>query len=274
MKKSTLLPFTFGSLIAITATCLAFQTAHATLLFSDAFNYSPGNLGGNVNPGSSTWSVAGSGLSIVSGDLTYSGLADQGGNELQITNGSATSSVITFANQTSGSIYYSFLFQPTVVDSGNTYFTALNPSTTAPGGSGDALNAYYYSNGKIEVRGAAQSASAGTGAALTIGATYLIVEEINLTTATASLWIDPSSSTFGGTAPTATATLSGLTATSIDDVGFKAQTGTGTFLVDNLLIGTTWADVTPIIPTPEPGTLTLLGMGAAISVGYFRRSRK
>src|SRR5208283_3951495 len=118
------------------------------------------------------------------------------------------------------------------------------------GGSGDAIDAYYYSSGKMEVRAASLSATAGTGTALTTGQTYLIVEEIDLTAKTASLWIDPDSSTFGGTAPTATATLSGIAATAVDNVGFKAQAAAGgPFYIDNLLIGTTWADVTP---TPEP----------------------
>jgi hypothetical protein len=257
--------------------CLLFQNAQATLLFSDAFNYTAGTtLGGNVNPGNSaTWSTSGSGLSIASGNLTYSGLADQGGNELSISNvvGGSTSTVIQFANQTSGQVYYSFLFDPTVVNGGNNYFTALNPGTSAPNGSSDAVNAYSYAAGKIEIRGAAQSATAGTGTALTLNTTYLIVEEIDLDAHTASLWIDPDSSTFGGTAPTATATLSGLTATAVDNVGFKAQSSTGDFLVDNLLIGTTWADVTSAVPTPEPTTLALSGLGL-LGLAFARRMRK
>ena len=81
--------------------CLLFQRAQATLLFSEAFNYNTSGLGANVNPGGSTWTGANSGLNIVSGNLTYGGLADQGGNELQIANGAAGTSYITFANQTS-----------------------------------------------------------------------------------------------------------------------------------------------------------------------------
>src|SRR5674476_97670 len=245
--------------------------ANATLLFQEAFNYNTGGLGANVNPGGSTWTGGNAGLTIASGNLTYSGLADQGGNELQIANGTAGTSYATFLNQTSGQIYYSFLFNASVVDSANTYFTAMNPGTTLPGGSGDAIDAYYYSSGKIELRANAQSATAGTGSALTLGTTYLIVEGIDLDAKTASLWINP---TPGAAAPTATATLSGITATAIDNVGVKAQTGTGTFLVDNLLIGTTWADVTPAIAVPEPGTLALLGGGAVLALAFRRRLKR
>jgi MYXO-CTERM domain-containing protein len=196
-------------------------------------------------------------LTIVIGNLTFAGLADQGGNELQIANGSAQSQYITFANQTSGQVYYSFLFNPSVVNSANNYFTALNPGVSTPNGGSDAIDAYYYANGKIELRANAQAATAGTGTALTLNTTYLIVEMLDLDAKTASLWINP---TPGAAAPTATATLSGLTATAVDNVGFKAQAGTGTFLVDNLLVGTTWADVTPG-SVPEPTTCALAGLG-------------
>ena len=133
-------------ILAIGALCFVFQSAQATLLFSEAFNYtSGGNLGGNINPGNSTaWSTGNAGLTIASGNLTYAGLADQGGNELQIANGAAGTIYNTFANQTSGQIYYSFLFNPTAADSANNYFTAMNPGTSTPNGGSDAIDAYYY----------------------------------------------------------------------------------------------------------------------------------
>jgi hypothetical protein len=260
------------SLVAVGVGCMLFQSAQATLLFSEAFNYSPGNLVGN-----GAWTGgASTGQQIVSGNLTYTSTPslqeDLSGNELEIINGAAQTSIATFATQTSGQIYYSFLFNATAVNSANNYFTAMNPGATTPGGSADAIDAYYYSSGKIEVRAAAQSATAGTGTALTPGTTYLIVEEIDLTAKTASLWIDPASSSFGTlTPPTAIATLSGLTATAIDNVGFKSQTAAGgPFYIDNLLVGTTWADVTP---TPEPTTCVLGGLGL-LGLVLVRRIRR
>ena len=258
------------SFVLVGVGCMLFQSAQATLLFSDAFNYSPGVLGGNVNPGNSiAWSAGAAGLTVVSGNLTYAGLADQGGNELQIANGAAGTIFNTYANQTSGQVWYSFLFNAATVNSANNYFTALNPGVATPNGSSDAINAYYYADGHIRVRANAQSAAAGTGPVLTLGQTYLIVEMIDLTAKTASLWVNP---TIGASAPTATATLSGITATAVADVGFKTQTAAGgPFLVDNLLIGTSWTDV--VVPVPEPSTFVLggLGMFGLILVRRMRR---
>lgn len=267
---------TYPVILAMGALCFVFQSAQATLLFSEAFNYSPGVLGGNVNPGNSTaWSSGSANLTVVSGNLTYAGLADSGGNELQIVNGVSAGSIFnTFANQTSGQVYYSFLFNPTAADSANNYFTAMNPGTGAPNGGSDAIDAYYYASGKIELRANAQAATAGTGPVLTLNTTHLVVEMIDLTAKTASLWVDPDASTFGSTAPTATASLSGITATAIDDVGFKAQSSAGgPYLVDNLLIGTTWADVTPA-GVPEPSTFALAGLGILGWISARRRMRK
>jgi hypothetical protein len=260
------------SLVLVGVGCMLFQSAQATLLFSDAFNYSPGNLGGNVNPFTTVaWSAGSANLTVVNQNLTYAGLVDTGGNALQINNGVAAGTIYnTYTSQTSGQVWYSFLFNATAADSANNYFTALNPGVATPNGGSDAIDAYYYSSGKIEVRANAQSAAAGTGPVLTLGQTYFIVEMIDLTAHTASLWVDP---TIGASAPTATATLSGITATAVADVGFKAQAAAGgPYLVDNLLIGTLWTDVV-VAPVPEPSTFVLggLGMFGLILVRRMRR---
>ena len=261
----------FGVLLVAGVSLFFMQSANATLLFSEAFNYTSGTgLTGQINPGNSTaWSSANSTyLAIGSGNLTYDGLVDLGGNELVINNGGSSSLYNTFANQTGGQIYYSFLFNASAADSGNNYFTALNPGTTAPSGSADAIDAYYYTNGKVYVRGAGASANAGTGSALTLNTTYLIVEMIDLTAKTGSLWIDP---TLGDGAPTATASLSSLTATAVDNIGFKSQNTPGiTYLIDNVRVGTTWADVTPV---PEPSSIALAAAGLGLMMAMIRRRR-
>jgi PEP-CTERM motif len=252
---------TLTSVVAACVGVLVIQSAQATLLFSEAFNYDAAvGLGGQVNPGNNTaWSSAASGLSIGSGNLTYSGLPDQGGNELSIVNGSATTSINTYANQTSGQVYYSFLLDVITTNASNAYITSLNPGTTPPGGSADALAVYLYQNNTLGIRTA--GASTTHPATLSLDTTYFVVVDYDFTANTGSggvnLWLNPVP---GGSQPAPTASLAGNgSVTAIDDVGFKAQsTASGNFLIDNLLIGTTWADVTP---TPEPSTLALAGLG-------------
>ncbi|MGD0744914.1 MAG: PEP-CTERM sorting domain-containing protein [Verrucomicrobiota bacterium] len=261
--------FVFSKLLVIAATCLTFQSVHATVLFQEGFIYtSGGNLGGKVNPGSGdAWNPGNNGLTIGSGSLTYPGLQNLGGNDLSVAWATAGSATNGFTTVTSGQIYYSFLLDVTTIPGTNAYLTSLNPGTTTPNGSSDAINAYIYANGKIELRTAGESAVAGP--TLSLNTTYLVVLEYDFATTTANLFLNP---TAGGSQPAATVSLAGSgTVTSIDNVGFKSQATTGDFLVDNLLIGTTWTDVTPV---PEPSALALAGFGLLGFAARFRRGRE
>jgi hypothetical protein len=276
--------------VAVGVGCLLFQNAHATLLFEDGFNYSAGSLttsdSSPAGYSGNAWSSGSSHIAVQSGDLTYSGLQDLGGNEVLDTWGVSAGSVInTYANQTSGSIYYSFLIDVTAIGTINSYITSLNPGTTSPGGSADALTAYVKSDGsgwEIGVRtsgaGTVEDTAAGTAGLLSLNTTYLVVMEYTFSSEAANIWVDPSSSTFGGSAPTADVSTNGTVSFSsgIDNVGFKAQgTGSSTYILDNLLIGTTWADVTPVPePAPEPSTFALAGFGLLGLVARFRRARR
>jgi hypothetical protein len=267
------------SLVVVGAGCLLLQSAHASLLFSEGFNYtSGGNLGGNLNPGGNAWGSGNNALTIASGNLTYPGLQDLGGNELSVAWGppnSAGSIINTFANVTSGTIFYSFLLDTTTAPTGgNSYLTSLNPGTSAPNGGSDALTIYIGSTStagsyRLGVRTGSSSQTYLTG--LSVGNTYLVVAEYDFGAGMASLFLDP---TPGASMPAADMTAtpaSGKAPTSIDDVGFKVVSGfSAGYLVDNLLIGTTWGDVTP---TPEPSSLVLAGMGA-LGLAIARRMRR
>jgi hypothetical protein len=264
--------FTLGKMLAIVAGCFALQTAQATLLMSESFNYpSPGSLGGNVNPSTGVAWTGANNLTIANGNLTYPGLPDQGGHELSAVNGSAGTGINTFANQTSGQVYYSFLLDTVATPTINSYLTSLNPGTSVPNGSTDALAVYIFSNAtgyRLGLRTAGATAvTTPTGSPLSAGTTYFVVVEYDFAATMASLYLNP---TPGAAQPVATLTLAPVNVpTAIDNVGFKTQSTAGaSYLVDNLLIGTTWADVTSV---PEPATLAVVGLGV---LGFAMRVRR
>jgi hypothetical protein len=275
----------YCKILTIAAACMALQQADATLLFEDGFNYNTGGLNASdVSPAGlsgNAWSSGSSHITVVSGNLTYSGLQDLGGNSVQDVWGVSAGSVInTYANQTGGSIYYSFLLDTTVAPSANQYLTSLNPGTGAPNGSSDALQVDVGPNAgggyQVGLRTAGASITLAS-TVLSLNTTYLVVAEYTFGgNGVASLYLDPVA---GGTQPvTADVTLNGNgTVAALDDVGFKAQNTpvTGTFLIDNLMIGTAWGDVTPTAsPVPEPQSYNLVLAGIGLLGLMTRRIRK
>jgi len=276
-------------LLVAGATCLLFQSANADpLLLSEGFSYTVGsNLGNDDSWGATT---ANTGLSIGDTNLTYDSVVDLGGNALVLTSGlaSATSATNVFAASpvTSGSIYYSFMIVCKRLPTGNTYFTALNYNATPNGGT-DTLDAYTGSQGtgwKIGIRRdgsstgilAATNLVGGGTMQLSLDTTYFIVMKYDfvdgLNNDIGTMYVNP---TLGGSEPSSAniSTNAGTDATSgLNVVGFKAQSNIsqGDFIIDNLRVGTTWADVTPV---PEPSTLALVGFGV---VGWVlaRRMRR
>ncbi len=265
--------------LVVPVICLALQNAGATLLFTDGFNYGAGGLNASdVSPAGlsgNAWSSGSSHITVVSGNLTYSGLQDLGPNEVQDVWGVSAGSVVnTYANQTSGSIYYSFLLDCTTAPSATTFLTALNPGTGAPNGSSDALQVGVAPNVggfQVGLRTPGVGSINLASSVLSLNTTYLIVAEYTFgTPGSATLYLDPIP---GASQPTANVTLAGNgTVTAIDDIGFKAQSSgtTGTFLLDNVMVGTTWGDVTPV---PEPSVFALAGLGLFGWVAGFRRRR-
>lgn len=99
----------------------------------------------------------------------------------------------------------------------------------------------------------------------------------NAGSSSVSLWVDPTN--FGGTAPTETITYSDIASFTHGDMADwdrleyisngSGSAPTGGFSLDEIRVGTTWADVTPI---PEPSSLVLLfGAFAALAAACRRR---
>lgn len=271
------------SFIAVGVTCLLFQSAQAAPLFSDGFNYT---VADNLGAGSTTppWSLqsstAAAQLSISSPNLTYSGLQDLGGNALTVNSGvgSVRGYAALSSSITSGSVYYSFLIDCTALPTANSYLTALTP-TAAPGPGGtatDAIDLYArnLSTGwQLGLRTTGLSASySGTQLALNTVYFGVLKYTFGATTPTAQLFLSPDPT--GAEPGTASVTLTGTAnVADISDVGFRAQaTGVvGNYVFDNVMVGTTWADVTTAVP--EPATFALAGLGM-LGLVFARRMRR
>ncbi len=270
-------------LLVAGASCLLLQSASATLLFSDGFNYTAGTtLHGNDG-----WTLGSSPLSITNANLTYPNLADLGGNSLSITQSSASSTVANFnaTPVTSGTVYFSFLLAPTALPTANLELAALLASgSTGPSGSADPLGVYIGQQTagvtyKIGVRHGGSGASYASSAGFTLNSTNFFVVAYTFNPSTTddsvSLWVNP---TPGGSLPVADVTVvanSGtVDAANLQVIGFKANSGAtaGNWVVDTLRIGDTWADVTPSV-VPEPSTFVLAGAGLGIMLMVIRRRR-
>lgn len=267
---------TICTYLTIGAACLLLQSAYATLLFEEGFNYPIGALGGN-----GAWLGGSTGLKVASGDLTYPGLADAAnpGNELTDTQGTSGSMTVPFsaANLTSGSVYYSFLAECTTLPTANSYLTDLLPAGGSPNGSGDPLAVYVGqqvagSTFKVGVRhqGIGSGATYATSGQFTVGTVNLFVVKYTFGSGgSVSLFVNP---TAGGSEPTPDVTVGpgGTEAANLDLIGFKVNSGTsaGNWVFDTLRVGDAWASVTPLVPEPSSAALTGLGL---LGLAFWRR---
>jgi len=238
-------------------------------LYED-FNYTdPPYIGGNtaIPSSSNNWEThsGGSGtIDVLTGSLNYAGLAAPSGNKVRLPGSNATcdrdvNRALTITPNTSAVMYYSALIN--IVDASqlgdlvtSDYFIHFN----AQSGSG----ASFIYGGRLAVKAVNTFANyrlsikntSGTGQLFTdcptdlnFGQTYLVVVKYDRSTSptTASLWVNPTS--LGGAEPSgATVNASGDgTFLQFGSISFRNSTTTPKVDIDEVRIGTTWADVTP-----------------------------
>lgn len=240
----------------------------------EPFNYvTPGYIGGNSTTssdaiGSNNWlthsntATTGTGtIDVLSGSLSYSGLASSTGNKVLLPGNNATTPrdinrAITVIGTT---VYYSTLIN--VID--NTQLSATTPSYfmglgTTSGASVNGLGARLgiVSSNSTNYRLSIQNTSGGTptftenAVDLNFGTTYLVVVKYDTAASptSATLWVNPSN--LGGTEPVSTVTNnSGTTAfATTASIFLRNNATTPKVEIDEVRVGSTWAEVTPTGP--------------------------
>jgi len=230
--------------------------ARAALLLSDDFNsYPDGSLVGA--PGSPWIHHSGSTtgeVNVVSGrvSLTSSETEDV----------SAALSGGPYSAGSGVTLYTSFTVSfSSLPNNAGTYFAHFRDSTN---GFRDRIWASTTGAAPGEFRigiGNGSSATALSGqvtADLSLNTTYLVVTRYDISANQSTIWLDPTAETD----PNVTASdLS--TPLDVNTLAFRQNAGMGTLLLDDVKVGTTFADV-----VPEPSALALCVLGAA---GLFAR---
>lgn len=252
-------------------------TCQAAVLFSDDFNYTTGT----ALQGQGGWVTVNSGdtVGVVSGNVSVPGYRYPAiGNSINFA-GAGQEAAHSFTSQTTAgtTVYYSFSLNLTLASLNATggYFAFFSESNAS---SNFGATLWARSDGTgfdlgINPRTTAAN-TVYTSGTTSVSGTHFIVVAYTIASGTSndtvSLWLNPSSATFGGSAPTATltATNAGTDLASVSSFWFRqdAPSATPDVTIDALRVGTTWTDV-----TPEPSSLGLIGLGV---FGLLARRRR
>ena len=246
--------------VALVATVITLSSAaQAAVLLEENFNFT-GALTSNG------WTAASSGgtnpISAATPSLIYSGLPSSGVGGAASMTTSGEDDRKTFTSQT-GDVYASCLINLSAAQATGDYFFTLSSGTT-----GFVSRVFAKTSGAGFVLGLSKSSTTVTydTTTLNFNTTYLIVIKItknsgSTTDDVSSLWVNPILGSAESTALlTSTATNDQST---VDSIVIRQGTAANapTLKIDSILVGTTWADVTPAgsssSPTVTPSVSTL-----------------
>lgn len=274
MKMLT--PYTKVSalLACLLATGLIGQTAKATLAAQEPFDFATSVVAGNVTvvSGSSrTWALSTGSPNdnaLVAGNLTYSGLVSPtvaNNKMVSVGNVNANSDSLQETSTASSASprYYSFLINMTTIptvggqvimlEAGSAATLVTPQSTTGFTIYAKQIDATHYSFG---IRAGTAALPVYEAATHLINTTNLVVVKYfndGVSVMNDSLWVNPSSATFGGVTDPPSPTVSTGVITALWKyliLNSTANSGAGAYTFDNLRIGTTYAEVTPAAAIP------------------------
>jgi PKD repeat protein len=241
---------------------------HAQTILYEDFNYAPpAYVGGNGAAGSSSnnWTTHSvttgqtTTINVVNGNLSYSGLFPSNGYKVSMFgNANLTSRDINRAFTSSNNVLYFSVLLNLIDNSGITatgdYFMHFGAT------SGAAVTIFGARLGAKSVNSGAnyrfiiQNTSSGTptftefAQDLNFGTTYLVVAKYNKSSSPtiASLWVNPAS--LGGSEPSGSVTNNSGTGTfaTFASICLRNNATTPKVEIDEIRVGPTWADVTPL----------------------------
>ena len=229
--------------------------AQVTLPHYDGFNYPAGSTLG----GQGTWvnNNSGDSVQVVAGSLSYPGFPPSTGNRITF-DGAGMDPTKRFDSTAIGTIYYSYLLKVTSIGGMGSdtagYCSGFyqSPTSTVSGGLvWHRRNGTGFDIGISTRLTSDKSWSSGQ----SLNTVYLVVAAYQFvagaTNDSTKLWINPNASTFGKTepAPTLTAVNNTTDMTAVMRFFIRQDLANTTPLIemDELRIGTTWADVTRAI---------------------------
>ena len=253
--------------LTIASSQFLFQQTQAAPLFEEGFNYSTGDL--------TAWSNSGAYIQVANPGLTYPGLLDTSpsGNLVEITPALAKSRVqtINFTSTpiTSGTVYMSFLINCLQIpDPGfQSFLIGMVTNTGELRGSSDAMVVYYKTNGTPDPSVGYQLGIRHNGASVTTPTNILAANSTNFIVmkytfggqGKADIFINPNPLDTEPTKPSGTSSNAASVAdANVAAVSIKAQqaSGQGTWEIDTIRVGTSWADVAPGSSTCYPAGIT------------------
>lgn len=247
----------------------------ASVLLTEQFDYSAGSLY-TGSGGAWTESAAGTDPTVTGGSLTYTGLADSSGNAVQFAAAGSQGWTALSSGVSAGSVYFSFLMQVSS-SVGAVAFASLESGSGLP-----AITVCIQNNGSGFNFGVKSGGTASTTSATfesrdnvrDFNTTYLVAGRFDFGGAGGTdtyLYIDPTPGSADPGTGGAIVTDAPQTAFNGTISRFYLLDTTPSVVFDELRVGTTWADVTPV-PEPTNIALAVFGLGA-VAFGAIRRFR-
>lgn len=234
---------------------------HAAVIVAEGFSYTDGALAGNSGGtgdwGGSLWAVSSGTGGNVSGNALETDQTDWDSRE-----------VSTAFNATGGpaDLYFSTTFTKTGTDTSYALWVEIANAAGVNTGTGIQFGLV---DDTFSLRRSDQSG--GDGGSYTVGDTVELVGKIEFNTSgsneTITLWVDPTDvETSAFSLSRADYDVGWVTPTHVTAGNFVLNDGTG--VIDDIVLGTTWDDVSAI---PEPSSAALIGGLVGLALVLRRR---